>query len=280
MYTYHKAQWYILQGKVHRLTPKILWQVQCEIVPIWLLHISPTTHFLSFHSTIISLFWLLQLKSNHMHTTYTTKTQNFHPFRSVMILFPVTPPFWGKVHRMTPDAFDMFKVKNTMLHTLPDAQIFGRSFYDEPLSSYGPFLERCTEWPQITLTCSRSKIPTCMLYTPPEAHIVCRFALRWAVFELRANFRKSVPNDPKWPWHDQGQQYHHACYIHPLWPKFCPFLSTMSRFFSYGSIFEKLHRMALNDLNMFKVKNIIMHAIYTPRSPFLSVSLYDEPFLS
>ncbi len=26
--------------------------------------------------------------------------------------------------------------------------------------------QKCTEWPQITLTCSRSKIPTCMLHTP------------------------------------------------------------------------------------------------------------------
>ncbi len=29
------------------------------------------------------------------------------------------------------------------------------------------FLEKCTKWPQMTLTCSRSKIPTHMLHTPP-----------------------------------------------------------------------------------------------------------------
>ncbi len=30
------------------------------------------------------------------------------------------------------------------------------------------FSEKCTEWPQMTLTCSRSKIPTCMLHKPPR----------------------------------------------------------------------------------------------------------------
>ncbi len=46
-------------------------------------------------------------------------------------------------------------------------------------------------------------------YTP-EAQIFILFVLRWAVFELGANFRKSAPNDPKWPGHVQGKKYQHA----------------------------------------------------------------------
>ena len=35
-----------------------------------------------------------------------------------------------------------------------------------------------------------------------------------------------------------------------------------------------------NDLDMFKVKNTNMHATYTLRPKFSSISLYDNPFLS
>ncbi len=51
------------------------------------------------------------------------------------------------------------------------------------------FMEKCTEWPQMALTCSRSKIRTCMLHTPTRAKFSICFVLGWAVFELRINFR-------------------------------------------------------------------------------------------
>ena len=66
-------------------------------------------------------------------------------------------------------------------------------------------------------------------YTP-KAQFFVRFALRWAFFELPANFRKSALNDPKWPWYVQCQKYQHACYIHPQGPICRPFRSTMSLF--------------------------------------------------
>ena len=73
----------------------------------------------------------------------------------------------------------------------------------------------------------------------PEAQIFVRFTLWWAVFWLWANFWKSAPNDPKWPWHVQGQKYQHACYIHPRGPNFRPFRSTMSRFWVTAQFSEK-----------------------------------------
>ncbi len=38
--------------------------------------------------------------------------------------------------------------------------------------------------------------------------------------------------------------------------------------------------MTPNDFALFKVKNTIMHATYTPEAQFSSILLYDEPFLS
>ncbi len=54
-------------------------------------------------------------------------------------------------------------------------------------------------------------------YTPySEAQILVRFALWGVIFELCFFFRKGAMNDPKWPWHVQGQKYQYACYvIHP-----------------------------------------------------------------
>ncbi len=46
------------------------------------------------------------------------------------------------------------------------------------------------------LTCSRSKIPKCMLHMPPKAQIFFGFALWWPVFKLRPNCRKKCT---EWP---------------------------------------------------------------------------------
>ncbi len=121
----------------------------------------------------------------YQHACYThPRGPNFRPFSSTMSHFWVIRPNFRKMHRMTPNNLDRFKVKNTNIHVTntPGAQIF-----------------------------------------------VC-FTLRWAVFGLQPNFWKSAPNDPKWPWHVQGQKYHYACYIHPWGPSFHPFRSTMSCF--------------------------------------------------
>ncbi len=336
-------------------------------------------------------------------------------------------PIFGKVHRMTPNALDMFKVKNTKMHitNTPEAQIFVRfdlrwavleiqrnfrksapnnpnwpwhvqsqkyqhACYIQPLGpNFRPFCstrsgfwvaaqfsEKCTEWPQITLTCSRSKIPTCMLYAhqglnfrplrstrsgfwvtaqfsekctkwiqmtltrsrskiptymlhiPPrpkfssvslyeqqflsygpifgkvhrmtpthldmfkvkntnrhvtytaEAQIFVRFALRWAVFELRPNFRKSAQNDPKSPWHVQGQKYQQACYIHCRGPNLRPFRSTMSHIWVTALFLEKCTEWPQMTLTCSR-SEIPTYMLHLPTRPkFSSVLLYDKPFLS
>ena len=75
-------------------------------------------------------------------------------------------------------------------------------------------------------------------YTPGAQIFVC-FALWWAVFELRPNFWKSAPNDPKWPWHVQGQKYQYACYIHPWGPNFRPCFTLRQAVFELRATFRK-----------------------------------------
>ncbi len=66
-------------------------------------------------------------------------------------------PIFGKGHWMTPNGLDMFKVRNTNMH---DAYTPGPNFrvFRSMMSRFwvtAQFSERCTEWPQMTLTCSR-----------------------------------------------------------------------------------------------------------------------------
>ena len=84
-----------------------------------------------------------------------------------------------------------------------------------------------------------------------KAQIYIRFTLRWAIFELWHNLRKSAPNDPKWPWHVQGQKYQHACYIHPQGPNFQSALLYDEPFLSCGLIFveENSHLVDLKKLS-------------------------------
>ena len=112
-----------------------------------------------------------------------------------------------------------------------------------------------------------------------EAQIFVRFTLR-AVFELRPYFWKNAPNDPKWPWHVQGQKYQNAYYIYPCWPNFRPFRSTISRFWVTTQFSEKCTEWPQMTLTCSRSK-IPTGMLHTPPRPkFLSVSLYDEPFLS
>ncbi len=100
------------------------------------------------------------------------------------------------------------------------------------------FSEKCTEWPQMTLTCSRSKIPTCMLHTWPEAQIFVPFTLRWALFKLRPNYRKSAQNDlNELDMLEVKNTNMHVTYTPEA--QILPFRSTISRFWVTGQFSKK-----------------------------------------
>ena len=98
--------------------------------------------------------------------------------------------------------------------------------YDEQFSSYTPFLEKYTEWPQMTLTSSRSKYQYAC-YIHARGPNFSPFCSMMSNFSVKAKFLEKCT---KWPWHVQRQKYQHACYIHHRGPNFCTFRSMMSRF--------------------------------------------------
>ena len=131
------------------------------------------------------------------HATYPPRPK----FASVFYDEPFSSygPILGKVHRMTPNDLDMFKVKNTNMHgaCTPGAQSFvcftlRRSVFELPPN----FGKSAPNDPNVLdmLKVKNTNIHT--TYTP-EAQIFFRFALPWAVFELRPFFRKSAPNGPQ-----------------------------------------------------------------------------------
>ncbi len=132
------------------------------------------------------------------------------------------------------------------------------SLYDEPFSSYAPFPEKYTKWPQITLTTSKSKIPICMLHTP-QGPIFVHFTLQWAVFKLRPDVWKSVP---KWPWHVHGKNTNMDATYTPRGLYFHLFHSTMSHFWVTAQFLES----ALNDPQI--TLTCYQHVCYTwPQGP-------------
>ncbi len=101
-----------------------------------------------------------------------------------------------------------------------------------------------------------------------------RFALRWVVFELRHNFWKSAPNDPKWPWHVKGQQYQYACYIHARGPNFHPFRSTTSPFQVMAQFLGKYTDWLKWPWHLQWQKYLYAHYTHS------WILLYDKPLLS
>ncbi len=114
----------------------------------------------------------------------------------------------------------------------PYHAMMSRFFFFFFFLRYTSFSEKCTEWPQMTLKCPRSKIPICMLpvHTPLSQNFRpfrSRFLSRFRVTPLSWKVHRMIPKSSL---HVQGQGYTHAYCIHPRCPFFRPFRSTMTRF--------------------------------------------------
>ncbi len=103
----------------------------------------------------------------------------------------------------------------------------------------------------------------------PKAQIFSYFALWWAIFDLRPFFLKSATNDPKRPWHVQGQKYQYACYIHIWDPNFHPLCSTMSHFWVMAQFWKECTVWPQNGLDKFKIKSTCICLQNTPQRPIL-----------
>ena len=134
-------------------------------------------------------------------------------------------PFLTKVHQITPNYLDMFQVKNIFL-------------------SYGPIFGKVHQMTPNELDMFKVKNINMHVRCTPGDQIFVRFALRWAVFELRANFQKCTPNDPKWPWHFQGKKIP-TCML-----QYTPEVQIVVCFALRWAVFELWHnfwKSALND---------------------------------
>ncbi len=112
---------------------------------------------------------MFKVKTTSMHVICTPEAQIFVRFTLWWAVFELWCNF-RKSAANDPNDLDMFKVKNTNMNVTytPEAQIFIP--FRSTMSRFWVmdlFSEKCTKWPQMTLICLRSKIPTCMLHTPP-----------------------------------------------------------------------------------------------------------------
>ncbi len=99
------------------------------------------------------------------------------------------------------------------------------------------FWETCTKWPQMTLTCSKSIIPICMLHIPPRLKFSSVSVYQEPFLSYGPIFGKVHWMTPKWfvdmfkKVLQQGRKYTFAYNVHPRGPNFHPVHpSTMSCF--------------------------------------------------
>ena len=162
----------------------------------------------------------------------------------------------------------------------PRPKFLSLSLYDEPFLSYTTYSEKCTEWPQMTFTCSRSKIPICMLQTPPRPKFssVSLYDEPFSIYRpIFGKVHRMTPN--------------HLDMFKVKNTNMCatntPEAQISVRFALWWAVFElwpNFRKSALNDPKWpwHVPSQKYQHVCYIdPQGPnFQSVSLYNEPFLS
>ncbi len=121
------------------------------------------------------------------------------------------------------------------------------------------FLEKCSEWPQMTLTWSMSKIPTCMLHTP-QGPKFSSVSLHDKPFLSYSPFLEKCTEWPQTTWTWSRSKIPTYILHTPRRPKFLS-VSIYDEPFS-----EKCTVWPQNDLDMFKITNTNMHITYTPEA--------------
>ena len=145
-----------------------------------------------------------------------------------------------------------------------------------------PFFRKCTEWPpQITLTCSRSKISTCMLHTPLRSKFLSA-TLYDAPLSSYAPFLEmctewpqmtSISSRSKIPIYmlhtpPEGQTF--------VYNSFCD-----EQFSSYSLILEKMHQIILKwPWHVQGQRYTYAYYIYHQGPNFYPLQSYNEPFSS
>ena len=169
-------------------------------------------NFHPFYSTmsrfLVMLLLFKQGALNDPKWPWHVQYQKRRPFRSTMSRFWVVTKFCEKPTKWPENDLDMFKDKSTHMHSTYTSRGQKLHLFRSMMSTFKLclaiyFSERCTERPQKTLT-------------------------------LR---------------------YQYRCYIHPWGPIFCPFRSTMTRFWVMSQFCEKCIQWLHNDLT-FSMSNV------------------------
>ncbi len=175
------------------------------------------THYYFIHATYSIMTLTCSRSKVRIRDIHTSLRPKFSSVSFYNELFSRYGTILGKVHQMTPNDLDMFKVKNTNMHTTYafEAQIFVRFalwWADFELRHNFGNVHQMTP---NDLDMFKVKTTNMHATYTPKAQISISFPLQWAVFELQSNFGKSASNNPKWPWQVQGQKYQYSCYTHP-----------------------------------------------------------------
>ena len=118
---------------------------------------------------------------------------------------------------------------------------------------------------QMTLTCSRSKIPICMVHTPLSPNFR-PFRSTMNCFWVIVQFGEKSTECLQMTLTCSRSEIP-TCMLHtPPRPKFSSVSIYNKLFSSYGPILGIVHWMTPKDLDMFKIKGTHMHNTYIPEA--------------
>ncbi len=129
--------------------------------------------------------------------------------------------------------------------------------YDQSFSSYRPFWDKCTKWPQMTLNPVRSNVAKCtpyMLRVSPIPKFQSVSLYDQPFIEISLFWKKGHWMTPTWPWTLQGQMYPIHVFLVSMSHKIQSVsLKKTQAVFKIQAIWDKCNKMKRNDLEPYKV---------------------------
>ncbi len=200
--------------KVHQMTPNDHYKLQCS-PHVLIVSRSPKFHSVSLYDQPFlryRAFWdkCTEWPPNDLDLTSSNVPHIFItivPESQISLRFALRPAFfniqaiWRQVHRMIPKwpwtlQGQRYPINVLLVSMCP--KFHSVSLYDEPFSSYGPFWDKCTEWPQNNLEPYKFKCTLYIYNYCPWVPDFTPFRSTTSRFRVTGHFEKVHQMTAKW----------------------------------------------------------------------------------
>ncbi len=208
----------------HRMILQCLWTLQCQRCPIYaqLVVLCPKLQYVS----TARRFWV----TGHFDASATNDRKvtlnitnvksippgppspNFNPFQSTVNRFRVTDHIEATAPNDPKTTLDTTRSACPIYVLLVSSspKFLFISFFGQPFSSYRPFWDKCTEWPQNYLQQYKVISTPYVIHQYAQCKIPIPFAVWAAIFSARGQVHRIIS---QWPWTQWSQKCHIPVYV-------------------------------------------------------------------